>query len=70
MDVSHFQRRQQGSKQFESFNATSLYCPKCRTAMPVREQLLLVLPGGGEIYNYTCKNCGESLGEKRIGDIT
>ena len=54
-------------KQFESFNATSLYCPKCRIAVPVREKLLLYLPGGGEIYEYKCPQCGESLGEKRTG---
>ena len=30
--------------QFENFTASSLYCEKCKAAMPVRERLLLVLP--------------------------
>src|SRR5438094_800252 len=30
--------------QFENFTASSLYCDKCKAAMPVRERLLLVLP--------------------------
>ena len=32
-------------RQFENFRASSLYCRKCGRAMPVRERLLLVLPG-------------------------
>ena len=31
-------------QQFENLTASSLYCDKCKTAMPVRERLLLVLP--------------------------
>ena len=38
-------------QQFENFTASSLYCKKCETAMPVRERLLLVLPEK-EIFDY------------------
>ena len=31
-------------QQFENFTASSLYCAKCKAAMPVRERLLLILP--------------------------
>ena len=31
-------------RQFDQLKATELFCPKCRTAQPVRERLLLVLP--------------------------
>jgi len=51
--------------QFDQFQATSLYCPKCKTAMPVIERLLLILPDG-ELYEYKCKQCGTSLGERKI----
>jgi hypothetical protein len=52
-------------KQFESFKATELYCPKCKKAMPVRERLLLVLPEG-EKYEYLCAYCGTSVGERLV----
>ena len=51
--------------QYEDFVARSLYCPTCRMAMPVRERLLLVLPDG-ELYGYSCSQCGESLGDKKV----
>lgn len=56
-------RRVQQKRQFEKFQATELYCPKCRRAMPVRERLLLVLPEGDK-YEYLCAYCGTSVGEK------
>jgi len=31
--------------------------------MPVRERLLLVLPDG-ELYDYTCQGCNNSIGSK------
>ena len=49
---------------FGQFNATLLYCDKCRKAMPVRERLLLVLPDG-DLYDYTCQACNSSLGSKK-----
>ena len=48
---------------FEQFEATSLYCPKCKTAVPVRKKLLLVLPEGEE-YEYLCVYCSSSVGTK------
>lgn len=56
-------RRVQKKKQFEKLQATELYCPKCRRAMPVRERLLLVLPEGDK-YEYLCTYCGTSVGER------
>lgn len=53
------------AEQFGSFIASELYCPKCRAAQPVREKLLLVLPSG-ELHEYLCRNCGTSLGERKV----
>lgn len=50
-------------QQFGAFQATELYCPNCRTARPVRERLLLVLPSG-ELHEYLCTECGASLGTR------
>jgi len=52
-------------QQFENFTASSLYCEKCKAAMPVRERLLLVLPDR-EIFDYLCTNCGSSVGRREI----
>jgi hypothetical protein len=54
-----------GMKQpsFEEFEATSLYCPHCKSAVPVRKRLLLVLPEGDE-YEYLCNYCSTSVGTK------
>jgi hypothetical protein len=52
-------------QQFESFTASSLYCEKCKAAMPVRERLLLVLPDR-EIFDYLCTGCGSSVGQREI----
>ncbi len=49
--------------QFKEFEATSLYCPKCKAAVPVRKKLLLVLPEGDE-YEYLCAYCASSVGMK------
>jgi len=48
---------------FEQFEATSLYCSKCKAAVPVRKKLLLVLPEGDE-YEYLCAYCSSSVGMK------
>ena len=48
---------------FEQFEATSLYCPRCKAAVPVRKKLLLVLPEGDE-YEYLCTYCSSSVGMK------
>ncbi|MDQ6911857.1 MAG: hypothetical protein M3128_03170 [Verrucomicrobiota bacterium] len=52
-------------QQFENFTASSLYCEKCKIAMPVRERLLLVLPDK-EIYDYLCTGCASSVGSREI----
>jgi len=48
---------------FKEFEATSLYCPKCKAAVPVRKKLLLVLPEGEE-FEYLCVYCSSSVGIK------
>ena len=53
------------SQQFGAFTASELYCPKCARSQPVRERLLLVLPGG-ELHEYLCKHCATSLGEREV----
>jgi hypothetical protein len=53
------------ARQFESLRASSLYCNKCKTAMPVRERLLLVLPDK-EIFDYLCTGCGASVGQREV----
>jgi len=52
-------------QQFENFTASSLYCEKCKTAMAVRQRLLLVLPDR-EIFDYLCTGCGSSVGRREI----
>lgn len=52
-------------QQFENFRASSLYCDKCKAAMPVRERLLLVLPEK-EIYDYLCTGCASSVGQREV----
>ena len=49
--------------QFKEFEATELYCAKCRRAVPVRKKLLLVLPEGDK-YEYRCPFCGNTVGDK------
>ncbi len=57
------------SDSFKDFEATSLFCPRCRRAMPVRKKLLLVLPTGNK-YDYTCSECGSPVGGKTDNDAT
>ncbi|MGD8386374.1 MAG: hypothetical protein PVG49_04500 [Desulfobacteraceae bacterium] len=54
---------------FDQLEATELYCPQCRQAVPVRKFLLLVLPEGDK-YEYRCAYCGTTVGDKldRSGD--
>ena len=51
---------------YEDFNATHLFCPTCRQAMPVRERLMLFLPDG-DLFDYLCTSCGTSLGTRKAG---
>jgi hypothetical protein len=48
---------------FEEFEATELYCPNCKRAVPVRRRLLLVLPEGDK-YEYLCAFCLTAVGTK------
>lgn len=50
---------------YRDFEATELYCPKCRRAVPVRKRLLLILPEGDK-YDYSCVYCGTSVGDKTV----
>ena len=52
-------------RQFESLRASELHCPRCKTARPVRERLLLVLPGGG-LHDGRCAACGETLATREV----
>lgn len=52
-------------QQFGNFTASELYCPKCASAQPVRERLLLVLPTG-ELHEFVCVKCGTSLGKRTV----
>jgi DNA-directed RNA polymerase subunit RPC12/RpoP len=53
--------RKEGS--YKEFDATELYCARCRRAVPVRKRLLLVLPEG-EKYEYLCAFCSSTVGTK------
>ena len=49
---------------FEEFQATVLFCNRCRGPRPVRERLLLVLPDG-ELFEYLCAACGAAVGQRK-----
>jgi hypothetical protein len=55
--------------QFDQFEASELFCPRCRVARPVRQQLLLVLPSGNK-YEYRCSVCGTAVGSKDDNDTS
>ncbi len=48
---------------YEQFEASALFCTRCRRAVPVRKRLLLILPDGDK-YEYLCAFCSQSLGTK------
>ena len=50
---------------FEEFQASVLFCNRCRAPQPVRDRLLLVLPDG-ELWEYLCAACGASVGSRRV----
>lgn len=54
---------------YDTFEATELFCPRCKLAQPVRRYLLLVLPTGNK-YDYRCAVCATSVGEKMDDDTT
>ena len=70
MDPRYFMRPQRPTAEennrpdmYREFDATELYCPRCRQAAPVRKRLLLVLPEDDK-YEYLCAYCSESVGTK------
>jgi hypothetical protein len=50
---------------YKDFDATELFCARCRRSVPVRKRLLLILPEG-EKYDYSCVYCGASIGDKMV----
>jgi len=52
-------------RSFEELQASALFCARCRAPQPVRERLLLVLPDG-ELHEYLCRQCGESVGKRKL----
>lgn len=54
---------------YGEFEASSLFCPRCRRAVAVRKKLLLVLPTGNK-YDYVCESCGTPVGGKLDYDPT
>jgi hypothetical protein len=54
-------------RDYGALEASELFCPKCRTARPVRRHLLLVLPDGNK-YEYRCAACGTPVGAKDDSD--
>jgi len=53
---------------FEQLEASLLFCPQCRVAMPVRKRLLLILPQGTK-FDYLCTQCGAICGDKIEPDL-
>lgn len=51
-------------EQYKDFSAARLYCNNCKSSMPVKERLLLILPDG-YLYEYLCVGCGKTVGDKR-----
>lgn len=49
--------------QFQEWEASELYCLKCKASRPVRKRLLLVLADGDK-YDYFCTVCGSTIGAK------
>lgn len=50
---------------YKDFDATELFCPRCKRAVPVRKRLLLILSNGNK-YDYSCVYCGLSVGDKMV----
>jgi hypothetical protein len=57
------QQQASPNNMFKELDATELYCPQCKMAVPVRKRLLLVLPEGDK-YEYFCPYCAETVGTK------
>jgi len=61
--ASAYSRKKASADSFKEFDASQLYCPRCKRAVPVRKRLLLVLSEGDK-YEYLCAFCSESVGTK------
>lgn len=53
---------------FKKLSAQEMLCPRCKQVRPVRERLLLVLPGIGTVYELLCVACGEHMGKRTEED--
>ena len=56
-------------KQYDSLEASELFCGTCKRSQPVRQHLLLVLPTGNK-YEYRCGVCGTQVGAKDDSDAS
>lgn len=61
--MAYDREKSQSTGMFKDFEATELYCPRCKKSVPLRKRLLLILPDG-EKYEYLCAYCSESVGAK------
>ncbi len=59
------QRSGAAPEQFEEFQASVLFCGRCKQPRPVRERLLLLLPDD-ELHEYLCTACGSSVGSRKV----
>ena len=64
-DMGTVSRQSNEAGTYKDFDATELYCPRCRQAVPVRKRLLIVLPDGDK-YEYLCAYCLETVGTKIV----
>jgi hypothetical protein len=58
-------QRGRSASTFDEFQASVLFCARCRSPQPVRERLLLILPDG-ELHEYVCASCGGSVGSRKV----
>ncbi len=56
-------------RQYDSLEASELFCGTCKRSQPVRQHLLLVLPTGNK-YEYRCGVCGTQVGAKDDSDAS
>jgi hypothetical protein len=50
---------------FEALEASKIFCPTCKRAMPLRERLFLALPDW-ETFDYVCVGCGTLVGVQKL----
>lgn len=48
---------------YSEWEASELFCPKCKQPRKVKKRMLLALPGGDK-YDYVCSVCGTVAGGK------